>query len=173
VNTISTAKLDGDFFAAFERSAWRLELLPEYDDEETRERVAQFLAGRVPLQKEFWTSGLRTARAQGKTIGRVHVIGELTDYLRYELAMYQYNVQAGEDIRILPAELAAGLDLPDYDYWLLDRTTVIRMNYGDRGAFVSREIITDPGAVARCARASDAAMSAAVPLREYLARRAA
>jgi hypothetical protein len=173
VNTRSSAKLSGDFFDDFSQSAWRLELLPEYDDADTRERVAQFLHGTVPPAHPYWIQGVQAARARGKSIGRVHAIGELTDYLRYELAIYQQNAAAGEDVRILEAETAARLDLPPFDFWLLDRELVIRMDYGPRGAFVGRELITDTGTVARCCRASDDAMRAALPLHAYMARKAA
>ena len=34
---------------------------------------------------------------------RVHVVSEpLTDYLRFEITGYRLNVEAGEDVRILP-----------------------------------------------------------------------
>jgi hypothetical protein len=173
VNTRRSDKLAGDFFSDFTRSAWRLEWLPEYDDPETRVRVAKFMDGDVPQQPSWFLNGVREARLAGKTMGRVHVIGELTDYLRYELAMYQQSAAAGEDIRILDAHVAAHLDLPPFDFWLLDGELVIRMDYGPRGAFAGRELITDTGTVARCARASDDAMRAALPLHAYLARKAA
>jgi hypothetical protein len=168
VNTRSSAKLSGDFFGDFRQSAWRLEWLPEYDDADTRERVAQFLRGHVPPQSPWYLNGVRQALAQGKTMRRVHVIGELTDYLRYELAMYQQSASAGEDVPILDADKAARLDLPPFDFWLLDRGLVIRMDYGPRGAFTGRELITDTGTVARCCRASGDAMRAAPPLHAYM-----
>ena len=111
---------------------------------------------------------LRRDRAAGKTIGRVHVIAEpLTDYLRYELACYQSSFLAGEDIRILPVGLAAGLELPAFDFWLFDAErpgAQVAINvYGERGAWLHAEIITEPGFVADCRRWRDAAMSRPSP----------
>jgi hypothetical protein len=169
----SSDKLSGDFFSYFDRSAWRLELLPEYDDAETRERVEAFRRGIVPPASGWYMERVRLARAQGKGIGRVHVIGELTDYLRYELAMYRHNVAAGEDVRILAADAAEGLELPPFDFWLFDDEWIMRMEYGPHGAFRGREAISDARTVARCTRARDAAVQAAQPLQAYLDREAA
>jgi hypothetical protein len=59
----------------------------------------------------------KAARQAGKVMQRVHLITEPpTDYLRFELAFYRGSVLAGEDIRILPGDLAVGLDLPGFDY---------------------------------------------------------
>jgi hypothetical protein len=84
---------------------------------------------------------------------------------------------AGEDIRILSADLAAGLDLPGFDFWLFDAgqpgARVAVNVYGDRGAWLHAEIITDPGFVADCCRWRDAAMSRAIPLDAYQAGRSA
>jgi hypothetical protein len=155
----------------FSRSAYRLELLDWYTTPATEARLARFLAGEVvtPAERERWLSMLRAVIADGQTISRVHVVAEpLTDYLKYELACYQTSTDAGEDIRILPADLAAGLALPDFDYWLFDDTRVAVMLYGDRGAWQGAEVVTDPQFVADCRGWRDAAMSRAIPLNPYL-----
>ena len=49
-----------------------------------------------------WLTRVRHFRATGRWIGRVDVLRRpLTDYLRYEFAVYDHTVAAGEDIRIL------------------------------------------------------------------------
>ena len=101
---------------------------------------------------------------------RVHVITQpLTDYLRFELAFYQGSVLAGEDIRILSGDLAAGLALPAFDYWLFDGERVAVMYYGDRGTWLHTEIVTELNFVADCCRWRDQALSRAVPLGDYMA----
>ena len=179
---VPTADIDRGFAdgTLFGHSAWRLELLDWYTSPATEKRLARFLAGEQVTAEERapWLSMLRRDRGAGKTIGRVHVIREpLTDYLRYELACYQSSFAAGEDIRILPADLAAGLDLPGFDFWLFDAgqpgARVAVNVYGERGAWLHAEIITDPGFVADCCRWRDAAMSRAIPLDAYQAGRSA
>jgi len=117
---------------------------------------------------------LRRDGDAGKTMARVHVIAEpLTDYLRHELACYESSVAAGEDIRILPADVAAGLDLPDFDYWLFDDLRAAVQYYGARGAWLRAELVTEPAFIASRRRWRDAAMKAALPLDAYMADRSA
>jgi hypothetical protein len=179
---MATADIDRGFAdgTLFNHSAWRLELLDWYTSPATERRLARFLAGEEVTAEERapWLTMLRRDRGAGKTIGRVHVIAEpLTDYLKYELACYQSSFIFGEDIRILPAELTAGLDLPDFDFWLFDAgqpgaKAAINV-YGERGAWLRAEMVSDPGFVADCCRWRNAAMSRAIPLDAYQAGRSA
>jgi len=179
---VATAEIDRGFAEGtlFNHSAWRLELLDWYTSPATEQRLARFLAGEqvTPAERATWLSMLHRDRAAGKTIGRVHVIAEpLTDYLKYELACYQSSFAAGEDIRILPTDRAADLDLPGFDFWLFDAgqpgARVAINVYGERGAWLRVEIVTDPGFVADCCRWRDSAMSRAIPLDAYQAERSA
>jgi len=168
------AEIDARFGdgSLFKHSAYRLELLNEYDSPSTRVRVARFLAGQPDdaRVRTYWDRVVREARRAGKTMQRVHVITQpLTDYLRFELAFYQGSVLAGEDIRILPGDLAAGLALPGFDYWLFDGERVAVMYYGDRGSWLHTEIVTETNFVADCCRWRDQALSKAVPLGDYVA----
>jgi hypothetical protein len=160
---------DGSLFA---RSAFRLELLDEYDSQITRERVARFLAGEPEDHdvRDYWDQVVGNARRAGKVMERVHVISEpLTDYLRFEFDFYHGSIKAGEDIRILTADAAVGLDLPDFDYWLFDDARAAVMYYADRGAWLRTEIITEPGFIEHCRRWRRAALSSAIPLKAYMA----
>jgi hypothetical protein len=156
----------------FRRSAYRLELLDEYDSPSARIRVARFLAGQ-PDDAEVradWDHGVDDARRAGKKMQRVHVITKpLTDYLRFELAFYRGSVLAGEDIRILPGDLATGLDLPGFDYWLFDEERAAVMYYGDHGTWRHAEIVTEPSFIADCCRWRAQALSRAIPLGDYMA----
>ena len=160
----------------FDRSAYRLELLDWYTTPATERRLARFLAGEkvTAAERAAWLAMLRAVRADGKTMARVHIIAEpLSDYLKYELACYESSVEAGEDIRILPAHLATGLDLPGFDYWLFDDARAAVMYYGERGAWLRTEMVTDPGFVADCRRWRDEALSRAIPFSDYMAERSA
>jgi hypothetical protein len=169
---------DGTLFA---HSAYRLELLDWYTSPETEQRLARFLAGEevTAAERAGWLSMLRRDQAAGKNMARVHVVSEpLSDYLRYELACYESSVAAGEDVRILDADEADRLDLPGFDYWLFDeafpgQAWVAVQRYADRGLWLGADVSTDPGFVADCARWREAAMSRAIPLRDYMAERSA
>jgi hypothetical protein len=165
----------------FDHSAYRLELLDWYTSPKTEDRLARFLAGEdvTAAERSGWVSMLRRDRSAGKTMARVHVIGEpLSDYLRYELACYESSAAAGEDIRILDADLASVLDLPDFDYWLFDeafpgKAWVAVQRYGERGAWLGADVSTDPGFVADCRRWRQVAIARALPLNDYLTDRSA
>jgi hypothetical protein len=159
----------------FRREAFRLELRDYYDSPVSRQALARFLAGEPVAQepREHWLRMVRAVTGEGRTVARVHVIGELTDYLRYELACYDQNAAAGERIAILPAGRAASLDLPADDFWLFDGTTAAVMRYSPEGKLQHADLITDPDFTAACRRWRDVAMANAIALTDYSTGRAA
>jgi hypothetical protein len=77
-----------------------------------------------------WLTRVRHFRRTGRWIGRVHTVRiPLTDYLRYEFAVYRHTVAAGEDVRIIDLDVQSDPGLPTQDFWLFDDTTVVRMDY--------------------------------------------
>ena len=175
---VQPAEIDARFGdgTLFGRSAYRLETLDEYDSPRTRIRVARFLAGEpdLPEVRAYWDQVVGDALRAGKIMQRVHVVGEPpTDYLRFELHVYQESARAGEDIRILPMTAAGDLNLPDFDYWLFDDRRAAVMYYGERGTWLRTEMVTDPGFVATCQHWRDEALSRAIPLSDYMKERSA
>ncbi len=170
----------GALFASFKYTAYRLEALQRYDVSYEIEPYRAFLAGRPrprDAAKNAWTAMLADSAAAGKTVQRVHLVNEpLTDYLRYELEWsYAPNVEAGEDIRILPAgQLPAG-DLSRLgvigDYWLFDSSDLWMMSYDRDGAFRYIEQVSDPRRIVARAYWRDTALHYAIPYREYMRRR--
>jgi hypothetical protein len=171
---IPAADFLGQIPRLFRREAWRLETLDLYDSPQTQERMARFAAGEPidPRPREHWLALLRSSRAAGRTVGRVHALGPLNDYLRYEIACYQQNAAAGEDVRLMDRPRAAALGLPEFDYWLLDDLVAV-LSYTDHGVLLGAEFITDTRFVAQCRRWRDVAMANAVPLSKYKAGRTA
>ena len=97
-------------------------------------------SGRTPRtrsQRSNTTSALRhghrTSRNQpGRRMERVQVVSEPhSDHTRFGLALAAHNTAAGEDIRYLPRNQAAGLDPPGDDFWLIDSTTPLILRFGD------------------------------------------
>jgi hypothetical protein len=140
--------LDGDawrtFFDSFQRDAFRLETLPTYT-------VAKELAGYSAFRTtgelhipddDPWLVRVRHFRSTGRWIGRVHVVTRpLTEYLRYEFAVYRHNVKAGEDVRILDLTGQPNPGLPSQDFWLFDDSAVVRMDYQPDGTQIGRELL--------------------------------
>ncbi|MEV0121823.1 DUF6879 family protein [Streptomyces sp. NPDC050703] len=137
-----TGEAFGQLFETFEQTAFRLETLDEYDVEEEREEIAQFLAGEDMGPAWADNPWIRAMTDKGKQVTRVHVLrSPLTDYLRYELAAYPGNITAGESIGIIDRAERDVSGLPDHDFWLFDDRYVYRMHYTAKGAFVGGELL--------------------------------
>ncbi|MEV7213979.1 DUF6879 family protein [Kitasatospora cineracea] len=166
--------LDGEEWQAkfrdFRSEAWRLETLPEYRMPQEAEEFQRFRSGERfagPFE-DYWTGLIRGHRADGRTLGRVHVVRRpLSDYLRFEFQRYYaHSARAGEEIRILDV---TGRDNPveeAQDYWLFDLETVVLMNYEPDGRQISREVYEgDPAPFVEYQRI---AVAESVPFLEYV-----
>jgi hypothetical protein len=159
-------------FAGFTESAFRLEMLDHYVATNETGPFETFLAGDEPSQewREPWKQFVRGKVAAGASMARVHVVTEpLTDYARFEVTcVYPANVDAGEDVRILPRHRAGALDLPARDFWLLDSALAGLMKYDAAGNWLSVDLTDAPEVIDECRSARELAMVNAVPLTTYL-----
>lgn len=138
-----------EFFDSFTKEAFRLETLPEYKvDSEQGEYEIFLKTGELNIPyDDVWLTRVRHFRSTGRIVRRVHIIDRpLTDYLRYEFAVYRFTVAAGEDVRIMDLTNESNPGLPAHDYWLFDDTAVVRMDYSSDGTQLGRELLenTDP-----------------------------
>lgn len=160
------------FFDGFRREAFRLETLPSYGVPSEEDELRGFLATGellIPYDDQ-WLSRVRHFRATGRWVGRVHVLRRpLSDYLRYEFAVYEYTVAAGEDVRIIDLAESPDPELPTQDFWLFDDLHVVRMDYDPDGRQVGRELLEDVDP-APFVDWKVRALSLAVPLRDYRAK---
>jgi Family of unknown function (DUF6879) len=179
ITSVTSPAFD-ELFRSFKHTAYRLETLQAYDVSYEIEPYRAFLAGRPRPQdasKNAWTAMLAASAAAGKIVQRVHLLHEpLTDYLRYELEWsYPPNIEAGEDIRILPASQVPAGDLSRLgvigDYWLFDSSDLWVMSYNPDGAFRYIEQVSDPGRIVARAYWRDAALHYAIPYADYMRRR--
>ena len=172
--TIPPADEFSDRFTTFRYTAYRLETLQSYDVPQEEESLAAFLAG-DPVSfgppKDGWTATVAEAVAAGKLMRRVHIVEEpLSDYLRYEMLSYRPNVDAGEDVRILPVAPGRWPDRPRRDYWLFDSADLWLMNYGRDGHFTGAGPVRDAAEIVMHNYWRDAALHAAVPYADYVRR---
>jgi hypothetical protein len=148
----------------FERSAFRLETLPEYNVPQEAEMVARFKRGEpVDLPDDHpWLKRVRHHCRVGKVMRRVRVVTyPLTDYLRMEMAWYRKSVAAGEDIRITETRLSG-------DFWLFDDQTVVVLHYDSEGRFTGTT--TEQGSLTRYLSLRDRALADSMELSAYTAR---
>lgn len=158
-------------FERVERSWFRLETLQRYDVDYEREPFARFLRGEpLDIDSGDYEELVRGHVAAGRRLARVHVIEEPhNDYIRYELAAYRLNVDAGEDVRVIPVGSGDWPEgVPRHDYWLFDDRNLWLMHYDAGGAFTGAELVEDSVAIERHQRWWDAALAQSISLAEYM-----
>ncbi len=163
-----------DRFANFRYSLFRLEALQVYGGSGEEDSLAAFQAGEpIPLSPALrkWTQMLRQRVRSGCAVQRVHIVtSPLTDYMRFELASYAPNVEAGEDVRIIPV-LSDGPwpeDVPRDDFWLIDSSELWSQHYDPDGTWLGVELVIDTGQIVKACRARDAALRQSLPWADYL-----
>jgi|SoiMetStandDraft_2_1073263.scaffolds.fasta_scaffold428894_2 uncharacterized protein DUF6879 len=163
----------------FQRSAFRLECLPEYKVPQEEEWLAAFKRdGSLPdltPENDSWLKLVRTHAQHGCSMRRVRIVSHpLTDYERFELALFSASVKAGEDIRIAgssPVSTVAGegrrTGLPDF--WLFDDEVAIVLRYDREARFLGTEQAKD---LVTYQRMRDLALSRSLEMSAYTARAA-
>lgn len=160
-------------FKTFEREAFRLEILDDYNIPSSAENLRAFLAGE-PQPADYnagWVETVRTATQAGKRMYRVHIVNRpLTDYLRYELGWgYTKNMTGGEEFFILdvtdgPNPLS---DVPDF--WLFDGAAPVVMKYDESGTFLGPDF-RPPETASEFVRHRDTALAHAEPFSSWWAK---
>lgn len=166
-----------ELFETFRESAFRLEALQYYVLAEDEPRRRAFREGRPLPPRPGKSDSMRLVRnavAAGRLVQRVHVVDlPLSDYLRYELAVYPENVAAGEDVRITRRIDHPGLEELDTDFWLFDAETaspsVVWFRYTPGGQIIAREYSDDAGEVRRARDQRDLALAHSLALSEFMA----
>lgn len=112
---------------------------------------------------------IREVTGLGRRLWRVHIVDvPLTGYLRYELATYQENTAAGEQVYLADRAWHDDLATLSEDFVLFDDQTVVWYRYDDAGRLLGHERDGSPASLARCREARDLAVRWAVPLDEFL-----
>lgn len=155
--------------------AFRLEAQQSYAVPAENAQLRAFNEGRpVPSDPAVNRSMqlTRAATARGCRIRRVHVVDlPLTGYLRYELAAYRENVEAGEEVGIAVRAWHPDLAGLTEDFVLFDldsdHPSVVWMRYDGQGQLTDRIYSEDPADLATAARAREIVLAHAVPLGEF------
>lgn len=159
--------------ATFRYSLFRLETLQSYGGSGEDEAFAAFRAGQaIPMTPALreWCERVRQRIGEGCAVQRVHVVTEpLTEYIRFELASYAPNVEAGEDVRILPVRGGEWpTDILRKDFWLIDSTDLWEMHYAADGTWEGAEPVTDPARIVEACFVRDAALAQSRPWSSYM-----
>jgi hypothetical protein len=153
---------------SFTDSVFRLETRQEYAVDRESERYATFReTGTLPPREP--NPLIAKLVADGKWIHRVHVVDlPLTDYLRYELAEYEFNVAEGEAVHIAVRDEIPALEPLRRDFLLFDadtrRPTLVWVRYDDDGRLLAWERDRDPQSINYAVRQRNVAVDFSVPL---------
>ncbi|WP_327169216.1 DUF6879 family protein [Streptomyces subrutilus] len=159
-------------FGEFRHTAFRLETRRGYASDRAGARYKAFMRGIEPEEQPEhpWNANVRQKAVQGARFSRVRIIDEPpTDGQRFLMAAAAGNIAAGEDIRVLPRAEAVRLELPDYDLWLFDSRTLVRLHIDDQDVTTGVEVVEDPAEVLAACRARDRAWPLAAPTAEVWA----
>ena len=170
---------DVDLIGMYSRAAqeaFRLEAQQRYAVTAEDAQLRAFAEGRpIPSDPRVNRSMqvIRAAVAAGSRIRRVHVVDlPLTAYLRYEMAAYRENIEAGEEVSIAVRSWHPDLAGLTEDFVLFDpgseHQAMVWMRYDDQGQLTGRIYSDDPADLARAGRARAVALAHAVPLREFV-----
>lgn len=160
-----------DLFRTFNQTAFHLELKDTYHASEEADPLKLFLDGKPDdfSWHEPWLRLVREATRAGKSMTRVRVVTvPYSDYTRWGLTVAPLNIEAGEDIRWLPRQLATGIEFPPDDYWLFDDKRVVFTVFEDDGRFAGGMETFDPEVIQQCREVHEQVWRLAIPHDTYV-----
>lgn len=112
---------------------------------------------------------VRETTGRGVEIRRARIVSEpVSEYIRFEYDVTEpHNIAAGEQVRWLPRQQAAGLLVPANDFWVFDDRVVLWNFFDGNGAWVGEERVDDPELAKLCVASFDAVWDRAIPHKEY------
>jgi hypothetical protein len=170
---------DIDLLGMYSRASWeafRLEAQQRYAVPAEDAQFRAFTEGR-PLPSDPRVNKsmqiIRSATARGCRIRRVHIVDlPLTVYLRYEMAAYQENIAAGEEVGIAVRSWHPDLAGLTEDFVLFDpgseHPKMVWMRYDDQGQLTGYDYGDGAADLAETARQREVALAHAVPLSEFV-----
>ena len=162
-----------NMFHNFGTRAFRLELLDKYTVPDEAKELEKFYNGEpLPTSQNLeWCNLVRTAKASGKTMSRVHVVTTpLSPYMRFEIEWgYTFSSEAGENIYILdradvPAEMLDRIG----DFWIFDEQVLVREKYDSDGKQTEVMLDDDQKSLEEHIFIQEKLLSMATPFNEYL-----
>lgn len=151
-----------------QRSVVHLEMRDTYDTTD-----AAFIRWKEDSNTDYewddWIELVGSAVARGVRFRRLRIVSEpVTDYIRWEHAISDGNIRAGEELRWLPRRQAFDLMLPGADFFMFDQR-IVRYNFnaGDGHSLRQYEHVSDPRMVAQVVAAFEMAWERAIPHEDY------
>ncbi|WP_326651438.1 MULTISPECIES: DUF6879 family protein [unclassified Streptomyces] len=139
---------EADYFAAFRRGEW--------SEEAERE------------ERRSWLDLVTATVARGVVMRRARIVSvPVSEYIRYEYAGTQMNIDAGEQVRWLERRQAIGIALPANDFWLFDERLVQFNVFDGNGQWVHIDHTEDPAVAQLCTSAFEAVWERGTPHEKF------
>lgn len=121
-----------------------------------------------PPRESYWQGLVADTVGRGVIIRRLRVVSlPPTDYIRFEHAGTWQTVEAGEDVRWLRREDAAGLLAPSNDFWMIDRERIMFNLFDGDGRPNGKFLTEDIDLAKAISGAFDALWALATPHAEF------
>lgn len=116
-----------------------------------------------------WTDFVREIVGKGVQMRRARIVSEPhSDYIAWEHALTDFNVEAGEDVRWLSRRDGFDLFTPAADFYVIDsRLVAFNFNAGDGRSLREYEFVSDPTRVGPVVAAFEQVWNRATPHGEY------
>lgn len=157
-----------EILAGVHRSAVHLELRDSYGVDNEADNFAAFRRGDWTealerADRQSWLDLVSEATSRGIVMRRARVVSvRVSDYIRYEYAGTQMNIDAGEQVRWLPRDQASSLALPGNDLWIFDGRLVQFNIFDGLGQWIRTDFDEDPEVVKFCVSSFESVWKRAV-----------
>ncbi len=124
-----------DYLKSANKSLFRFESLQEYkiDGEDSSDEG----------MKEWWNF-IDSKTKTGVKMQRVRlIIRPFSDYTKIELEIHKKSKAFGDDIRIIEEDKFKSLQIKQEDFWLIDDSVCLKMNYSTLGEYLGFTLEND------------------------------
>ncbi|MBN2095430.1 MAG: hypothetical protein JW727_05260 [Candidatus Aenigmarchaeota archaeon] len=157
------------------KSIFRLEKLPAYSIPEEKPSIESWRAGKPQedSEDEKWLGLLDAAKQKGVKVQRVRLFSlPLSEYLRYEIAIWQLSSKRREEIHFLSQEeyqkISRIAGISPGDFWLFDDTLLWVIEYNGEGGFLGGTPVTETETARRCAALKSKCLEKSIPINAFL-----
>lgn len=150
-----------------QRSVCRLEMRDGYEAEPRFLRWRE--TGEIDYDWTRWKGLIGAATARGVQFRRLRVVSEPTsDYIRWEHAITDGNIEAGEDVRWLSRARMFDLMVPGADFFMFDQRLVrFGFSNGDGVRTGHYEFSSDPRTIVQCVASFERLWERGIPHADY------
>jgi hypothetical protein len=156
-----------DYLARAKTSLFRFEFLQEFNVPQESDALKMWQDSKK-VDKEYfqrWWNFVKEKTGKGVVMQRVRLVKlPLTDYTRWELAVHDMTAKFGDDIRVIKEADYKKLGLDLKDFWVVDDTVVLDMEYNKAGEYIDSAVMPQ---IDKYLQAKKLLLAKSVPLKKF------